>query len=114
MRFLVDECAGRKIATLLEQEGHDVLFVGDVMSSASDEAVIRKAEEDDRIILTEDKDFGRLIFRVRKPAKGVVLLRMSFNPEHRLNALRALMRQYDLNGKFIVLKEDSVRIRTLL
>jgi hypothetical protein len=34
MRFLVDECTGKKFADLLEREGHDVLFAGDVMASA--------------------------------------------------------------------------------
>lgn len=42
MRFLIDECTGRKLADLLKKEGHDVIFVGDVMRSASDEDIIRK------------------------------------------------------------------------
>ena len=113
MRFLVDECTGKKFAHLLEREGYDVLFAGDVMSSASDEEIIRKADEDDRILITDDKDFGKLIFRLGKPAKGVVLLKMGVNPEDRLRALRKLLDRYELKGKFIVLKEDSVRIRTI-
>ncbi len=36
MRFLVDESTGKRLATLLEKEGHDVLFVGDIMPSAPD------------------------------------------------------------------------------
>ena len=113
MRFLVDECMGKRFANLLEKEGYDVLFVGDVMPSASDEEIIRKAEEDDRILITDDKDFGKLVFRLGKPTKGVILLRIGFNPEKRLGALITLLRKYKLKGNFAVLKEDSVRIRAI-
>ncbi len=41
MRFLVDECSGKRLATLLKNEGYDVLFAGDVMPSASDEEIIK-------------------------------------------------------------------------
>lgn len=113
MRFLVDECTGKKFANLLGKKGYDVLFVGDITHSASDEEIIRKAEEDDRILITDDKDFGELVFRLGKPAKGVILLRIGVNPEKRLRALIKLLKKYKLKGKFIVLKEDSVRIRTI-
>ena len=113
MRFLVDECTGKKFATLLEKEGHDVLFAGDIMFSASDKEIIKKAEEDDRILITDDKDFGKLVFRLGKPTKGVILLRIGVKPEERLRVLRKLLGRYELKGKFIVLKEDSVRIRTI-
>jgi predicted nuclease of predicted toxin-antitoxin system len=53
MRFLVDECTGKRFANLLEKEGHDVLFVGNVMSSASDEVIIKASEADNRILITE-------------------------------------------------------------
>jgi len=111
MRFLIDECTGKKFAELMEEEGYDVLFVGDVMHSASDEEIIRESEENDRILITDDKDFGELVFRLRRPTKGVILLRMGINPEKRLEALIKLLKNYDIKEKFIVLKENSVRIR---
>ncbi len=113
MRFLVDECTGKKLTRLLEKEGHDVLFVGDVMPSALDDEIIRKAEEDDRILITDDKDFGELVFRLGEPTNGVILLRISVNPEKRLKALVRLLKNYEIAGKFVVLKEVSVRIRTI-
>ena len=113
MRFLVDECTGKKLAKLLEKESHDVLFVGDVMPSASDDEVIRKAEKENRILITDDRDFGELVFRLGKPTKGVILLRTGVNPEKRLKALVKLLRNYEIAEKFVVLKEDSVRIRRM-
>jgi len=113
MRFLVDECTGKKLAKLLEKESHDVLFVGDVMPSASDDEVIRKAEKENRILITDDRDFGELVFRLGKPTKGVILLRTGVNPEKRLKALVKLLRNYEIAERFVVLKEDSVRIRRM-
>ena len=113
MRFLVDECTGKRLAKLLEKESHDVLFVGDVMPSASDDEVIRRAEKENRILITDDRDFGELVFRLGKPTKGVILLRTGVNPEKRLKALVKLFRNYEIAEKFVVLKEDSVRIRRM-
>jgi predicted nuclease of predicted toxin-antitoxin system len=113
MRFLVDECTGKKLANLLEKEGHDVLFAGDAMPSVSDDEIIRRSKENDRILITDDKDFGELVFRLRKPTKGVILLRIGVDPEKRLKALVKLLKRYEITGKFAVLKEDSVRIRTI-
>ncbi|WP_457550311.1 DUF5615 family PIN-like protein [Archaeoglobus sp.] len=49
MKFLVDECTGRRLALLLKDAGYDVLFVGDWKPGATDEEVLRKAEEESRI-----------------------------------------------------------------
>ena len=90
MRFLVDECTGKKLANLVEREGYD---------------------EDDRILITDDKDFGELVFRLRRPTKGVILLRVGIGPEKRLEVLIKLLNEYNVKEKFIVVKENSVRIR---
>lgn len=65
MRFLVDESAGKKLADLLAQE-HDVIFVGDVFPSISDEKVLEIAKKQKRVLITDDKDFGELVFRLKK------------------------------------------------
>lgn len=113
MRFLIDECAGKRLANLLEKEGHDVLFAGDAMFSASDEEIIKKCEEDDRILVTDDKDFGELVFRLGRPIKGVILLRIITIPEVRLEAILRLLKNYDVKNKFIVLQENAVRIKKI-
>jgi len=113
MRFLVDECTGKKFAALLEREGYNVVYVGEILPSASDSEIIRRAEEDNRIRITDDKDFGNLVFRLEKPTKGVVLLRMGVNPHKRVRTFIKVLQAHDIDGKFVVLKEDSIRIRTL-
>ncbi len=105
--------ASKRLTILLKKEGYDVLFVGDTIPSASDEEIIRRAEEDNRILITDDKDFGELVFRLGKPTKGIILLRIITDPEKRIEALIKLLENYDIKNKFVVLEEDTVRIRKI-
>ncbi len=76
MRFLVDECTGPAVAQWLRSQNHDVVSIFDEIRGADDRKVIQKAFEQNRILITNDKDFGELVFREKKPHKGVVLLRL--------------------------------------
>ncbi|MHA1210228.1 MAG: DUF5615 family PIN-like protein [Candidatus Freyarchaeota archaeon] len=111
MKLLVDESTGKKLAALLATE-YDVLFVGDILGSATDEEVLEFAEKEERILVTDDKDFGRLVFMLGKPSSGVILLRTSTtNAKKRFKILREVLRTLNVRGKFIVVREDRVRIR---
>ena len=46
MRFLVDESTGKRLHILLKDVGHDSVFVGDVMISSNDEAVLARSENE--------------------------------------------------------------------
>lgn len=113
MRFIVDESTGKRLATLLKNEDYDVLFVGDIMPSATDEEIIKRAEEDDRILITDDKDFGELVFRLGRSTKGIILLRIVTVPEKRIKALIKLLKTYDVQNRFTVLEEGVVRSRKI-
>src|SRR5947209_14397132 len=55
--------------------GFDVLSVAEVSVGADDERVIAIALDERRILLTEDKDFGQLVFATGSKSLGVVLIR---------------------------------------
>ncbi|MEX2750304.1 MAG: DUF5615 family PIN-like protein [Candidatus Freyarchaeota archaeon] len=68
---------------------YDALFVGDVLKSAKDEEVLEFAEREGRILITDDKDFGRLVLMLGKPSSGVIILRTSTtNAEKRFKILQ--------------------------
>jgi predicted nuclease of predicted toxin-antitoxin system len=60
VKFLVDECTGIWVSKKLAQLGFDSVSVIECMKGASDEEIIRKAIEENRVIVTNDKYFGRL------------------------------------------------------
>jgi len=77
LKFLVDECTGKRFSILLENAGYDVIFAGDWKTSASDDEVLEKAEEEGRALITDDKNSVELVFRLRRLSESVILLRTS-------------------------------------
>jgi predicted nuclease of predicted toxin-antitoxin system len=63
MRWLADECVAAPLVWFLRAGGHDVLYVAESAAGLSDPDVISLALREKRLLLTEDKDFGDLVFR---------------------------------------------------
>lgn len=72
------------------------------------------AKEMDAILLTEDKDFGELTYRLKKPNHGIVLIRMPGIPiNEKIGKIIQVLEGYpqDLRDKFTVISRDKVRIK---
>ncbi len=113
MRFMVDECTGPKVAKWLKKAGHEVFSVYDEARGIDDEAVINTANKDNYILITNDKDFGELTFKLKKPHKGIVLLRLeNERARNKIAVLEKLLELYSdkLQNNFVVATEKTVRI----
>ncbi len=113
MRFLVDECTGHAVAKWLKDNGHDVFSVYDESRGLDDESIINKADSENFIIITNDKDFGEFVFRSGKKHKGIILLRLSDErPKNKIFILQTLLKSHSdkLAGNFTVVTERTVRI----
>jgi predicted nuclease of predicted toxin-antitoxin system len=62
VKFLVDRCAGRRLADWLREQGHDVIEVRQRRPDPGDAAVLQWAVDTSRILVTIDTDFGELIY----------------------------------------------------
>lgn len=62
MRFLVDRCAGHRLALWLREQGHDVREALEVQSDPGDQALLQWAVSEQRILITIDSDFGTLVY----------------------------------------------------
>jgi predicted nuclease of predicted toxin-antitoxin system len=76
VRWLVDECIDAGLVSHLRAGGHEVVYLAEIAPAASDTEVIVRARAEGRIVLTEDKDFGDLVFRRGHDVPCVVLLRI--------------------------------------
>ena len=76
MRFLIDEYTGPAVASWLRDHNHDVFSVFDEARGMDDDAIITKALHENRILITNDKDFGDKVYRDGRLHKGVILLRL--------------------------------------
>ena len=113
MRFLVDECTGPAVAQWPNEQHHDVLSVHEMFRGATDDHVLEKAVSENRILVTNDKDFGELIIQGHRPHSGVILLRLANEvPANKIVALQRLLEQYSdqIEGNFVVVTELAVRI----
>jgi predicted nuclease of predicted toxin-antitoxin system len=114
---MVDECVAKVIVQELRTAGHDVLYAAEISPNVADTEIVARCRADTRLLLTEDKDFGDLVFRQRLSIPGLVLLRIDAEKNElkwmRLNAAivhfgSALTRRYT------VIEASRFRSRPLL
>jgi predicted nuclease of predicted toxin-antitoxin system len=116
VNFVADECCDALLVAGLRSDGHDVLYVKEIAPGTDDDRVLRLAAGQQRILLTEDKDFGELVVRLKLPAYGIILIRMSpADSNAKLTRLRQLVRHHGqrLPNSFVVLDEKKARVRPL-
>ena len=76
MRILADENCDRLVVEKLRAAGHDVAYVVEFASGAGDGDLFRRASIENRIVLTDDLDFGRLAERETDHPPGIILMRL--------------------------------------
>ena len=116
MKFVADECCDALLVEGLRHSGVDVLYVKEIAPGAADETVLKMAADQERVLLTEDKDFGELVVRLKLPVYGIVLLRMNPADSHsKLARVRHLLRHHEdrLPGSLVVLSEKRARFRAM-
>lgn len=112
MRFLVDECTGPKVADWLRGHGHEIFSVYDEARGMDDGDIIRKADAESWILITNDKDFGEKVYRERRPHRGVIFMRLEDErAANKIEVLRRLLESYadKLTDRFVVVTETRVR-----
>ena len=74
MNFLVDRCAGTKLAAWLRANGHNVLEARNLGADPGDRALLELAAASNRILVTIDSDFGELIYLHNSAHAGLIRL----------------------------------------
>lgn len=113
MLFLADESCDFAVVRALREAGHDVTAVAEVTPRAEDEAVVELARGQQRILLTEDKDFGRLVYAHEQATGGVILIRYPAGVRSDLpgDVVRLVSeRGTDLVGRFAVMQPGRIRL----
>lgn len=74
MKLLLDSCVGGVVYNALVNRGFDVVHVSDGGDDHGDEIILERALQQERVLITLDKDFGTLAVHQRKPHVGIVRL----------------------------------------
>jgi predicted nuclease of predicted toxin-antitoxin system len=80
VRLLADENIPRCIVEWLRAQRHDVLYAAEDRVQTPEVDLLSEAEAQGYVILTEDLDFGELVFRHHLNSHGVILMRMEDSP----------------------------------
>lgn len=113
MRFLADESCDFAVVRALRAEGYDVVAVSEFARRSVDDDVIAQAYREKRILLTEDKDFGWLVYVSQADSAGVILIRFPGNVRSTLTrAISRLAREMgsEIVNAFVVVQPGHIRI----
>ena len=112
-RFLADESCDFAVVRALRADGYDVAALAEIMTRSVDALVIEQASREQRILLTEDKDFGWLVFVRAAESPGVILVRYPGQARAELGRVLSQLvqeRAGQLRGAFTVVQPGQIRI----
>ncbi len=102
------------MVSMLNDSGHDVLSALDIVPAATDTELIRIALQERRVLITEDKDFGELVFVHRIPHPCIVRL-VEMPVADKVDAMRTIIHNHRhamKDGTLIVATRNRLRIRS--
>lgn len=117
MNLLADESVDRQIVDRLRQDGHSVLYIAEIAPSVSDAEVLSRANSLQSVLITADKDFGELVYRLGRIHVGVVLIRLAgLSADFKANIISTAVRDRgaEMDDSFSVVTRATVRIRRRL
>lgn len=108
MKFITDENLGIQIPKFLKSLGYDVISTIEIALSKPDIDILTIANNENRILVTTDKDFGELVFKEKLIHSGVILLRLK--DESVENKKKVLLRELksgkSFEGKFTRVRDS--------
>jgi len=113
MRFLADESCDFAVVRVLRSAGHDIKAIVEACPGISDEEVMKLAIDEQRVLLTEDKDFGWLVFAGTGGCASVIFIRFPMQSRSVLpETIVELVRQEGnkLVGSFVVVEPGRIRL----
>jgi len=114
LAFVADENFDFSIVKILRQKGYSVIAIAESFPSIPDPQVLQIAMDRNAILLTEDKDFGELVHRLRMPHCGILLVRLlKINSSEKSQRVCEVIEKLgnELLNSFSVLSNDQLRIR---
>jgi len=117
MRFLANENFPYPSIKILRESGYEIISIYEENRGIDDESVLKKAVDENLVILTFDSDYGKLLFHYKlTPPPAVVYFR--FKSFHPADAAKILLKELDnqglkLEGFFTVIEKEDIRQRKL-
>ncbi len=115
MKFLLDQSSDARLVPYLRSLGHDATRIAqDYPPGLPDAEVLAIAHREGRILITDDRDFGELIFSRGWQHSGVIYLRLGeYAPlETKIERVSQVLEHYaEQLDQFLVVTHSQVRVR---
>ncbi len=83
MKIIADESVNFRFVKLLRAQGFEIYAIGESNVGISDTDVVKIAQKENSILITEDKDFGELVFAHQIKETKIVFLRYEKEEEEK-------------------------------
>lgn len=116
LKFLADVNIEKDIVNFLRDKEYDVLWIPDYDCRLKDDDLLTLANKEKRVLITNDTDFGEIIFLQKKVTHGIILIRIKGQiVNKKIKVLKKLIENYSdrIKNNFIVITDKRIRIRSL-
>lgn len=114
MKFIADESVEFRFVSELRKQEYDIVSVSEEYSGIIDSEVLTMAFNQKRILITNEKDFGDLVYRLKLPHKGIILFRLAEETYlSKLLKFKQIINKHKskLPDSFTVVTSKKIRIR---
>jgi predicted nuclease of predicted toxin-antitoxin system len=111
-QIVADESVDFRIILQLRKIGLNIYSIAESQPSLKDEVVLAIAHGKEALLITEDKDFGELVFRLQLPHRGVLLVKIADAQKKIPSVVEAISEHYTkMLNKFCVIDSTKLRIK---
>lgn len=113
MKLLIDTCVSGRVRDALQAAGHDVVWTSDWPQDPGDDEILDHAHQEQRILITLDKDFGELAVVQARPHSGIIRL-LNWSSRQQASTCLQILEKYSTeleSGAIVTAEPGRVRVR---
>jgi predicted nuclease of predicted toxin-antitoxin system len=113
VKLLIDTCISGTVRDALQAAGHDTVWTGDWPQDPGDDEILDHAHQQNRILITLDKDFGELAVVHGRPHSGIIRL-VNWATQQQASTSLWLLQRYSTeleSGAIVTAEPGRVRVR---
>jgi predicted nuclease of predicted toxin-antitoxin system len=113
IKFLADVNVEKPIVEYLSKQGYDIKWIPDYDCEMFDEELLQMANEEQRILITNDKGFGDLVIMQKRLSAGAILFRVKGQgAQEKVQLMRKLLMGYrdKLLNHYVIISKSKIRV----
>jgi len=113
VKLLIDTCISGTVRNALQAAGHDAVWTGEWPQDPGDDEILDNAHQQNRILITLDKDFGELAVVHGRPHSGIIRL-VNWSTQQQANTSLLILERYSTaleSGAIVTVEPGRIRVR---